>query len=82
MIKSAPKSLQDQYLKKELQEITQKLEKAKQILAKLPISLCPLTEIETIVSNQKIQFIDIEFPPLDGSIYKELNKDPFDQLLH
>ena len=82
MIKSAPRSLQEQYLKKELQEINQKFEKAKQALIKIPISLCPLVEIENILFNQKIDFIDIEFPPLDASIYKELNKEPFDQLLH
>ncbi|OMJ86345.1 hypothetical protein SteCoe_12132 [Stentor coeruleus] len=82
MIKSAPRTLQEQYLKKELQEITQKTEKARITFGRLPISLCSLVEIENIILNQKIEFIDTEFPPLDSSIFKELNKDPFDQLLH
>ncbi|OMJ87011.1 hypothetical protein SteCoe_11338 [Stentor coeruleus] len=82
MIKSAPRTLQEQYLKKELQEIIQKTEKARIVFGRLPISLCSLVEIENIILNQKIEFIDTEFPPLDSSIFKELNKDPFDQLLH
>lgn len=82
MIKSAPRSLQEQYLKKELQALVQKYEKAKVSLGKLPISLCPIVEIENLLHTQKIEFVDTEFPPLDGSIFKELNKDPFDQMLH
>lgn len=82
MIKSAPRALQEEYLRKVQQELFQKTEKARQIFSRLPINLCSLVEIENIINTQKIEFIDIEFPPLDCSIFKELNKEPFDQLLH
>jgi calpain-15 len=81
-IKSAPKALQEQYLKKEYQDLMQKYEKAKTILSKIPVSLSTLIELENQIATQKIDFIDIEFPPLDSSIYKEMNKEAFSQLLH
>lgn len=81
-IKSAPRGLQEQYLKKEYSELSQKYEKAKQVLSKIPVSLCTLVELENTLSSHKIEFIDNEFAPLDSSIYKELNKEPFSQLLH
>ena len=81
-IKSAPKALQEQYLKKEYQDLLNKYEKARSILSKIPVSLCTLVDLETTISNHKIEFVDIEFPPLDSSIYKEINKESFSQLLH
>ncbi|CAG9329557.1 unnamed protein product [Blepharisma stoltei] len=82
IIRAAPRALQEQYLKREIQDLNAKIEKSKQILSKISVNLSSVQEIEQVLTQKGTNFLDIEFPPLDASIYREVDKEPFDQLVH
>ena len=81
-IKPAPRPVQEQYIQTENEQIETTLEKAQRYLSKIPIGLCALNEIEQILMSHEMHYIDINFPPKNSSIYKELDQEPYDQLVH
>lgn len=82
MIRAAPRALQEQYLKREILELNNKIEKSRQLLSKISVNLSSVPEIEGVLAPKDMNFHDVEFPPLDSSIYREVDKEPFDQLVH
>jgi calpain-15 len=81
-IKPAPRPVQEQYIQRENEHIEALLEKANRHLAKIPISLCALNEIEQVLMSHDMHYIDIHFPPRNSTIYKELEQEPYEQLVH
>ena len=81
MLKSAPRGLQERYLARESAQVLNLIEKAEKVFAKVSMN-APMNQIEKILKNNDINFVDLEFPPNKFSIYSSIEDYGQEQLVH
>lgn len=72
-----PKALNDKQLSSKPKDIPSLLEISNQIFEFIPYDIMPLDQIRKVLKDNQINFIDIEFPPVEASIYPPSEGKPF-----
>jgi hypothetical protein len=52
---------------------------SQQVFEKFPYDIMPLDAIRKVLKEHKVNFLDIEFPPVDSSIFPPSEGQPFNQ---
>ena len=77
---------QNEYIEEEKNLLKNEIKKHKKILSTIQTDILSRDEIESILEDHKIKFIDLDFPPCDNSIvnpkYGDNIKDIFEYVIH
>jgi calpain-15 len=82
IMKPAPKPVQEVYLKDENSRISSLLTAAKSALGNAAVGLCSLKELEQLLRSGNITYLDLDFPPQDPSIFREISGNVLNTLVH
>ena len=81
-LKPVPKSIQETYLVREEARIRDLRKRCADALGKIPVSICPLNELEQVLISKNLNFVDPEFPPEENSVFRDVPRESLDGVMH
>ena len=69
-MKNPPKDFQLRHLHPKIKQIDDQIIKVHQALANFPVQTSTSGEIEHVLFKHNINFIDLDFPPIETSAYE------------
>lgn len=82
VLKPAPKPVQERYLRDESLRISNLITASRSALGNAAVGLNSLKELEQLLRSRNITFLDLDFPPQDSSIFREIGGTVMNTLVH
>jgi calpain-15 len=81
-MRNPPLDVQRKYLMPQILELNKLIEASDKHISNYPYDIMSTEALENQLGLSGTTFVDIDFPPIDSSVYNDINETPFDVLIH
>jgi calpain-15 len=81
-MRNPPLELQKKFLKDQLLDLERVITASNRNLHQFPYQVSSIEDLDNFLRKSKLNFVDIDFPPMDKSVYDPAMEPPFDSLIH